>query len=295
MEERKGAVEASTASVTNGEAVIRAAAELATPHSTPSMRSTARSSSDARERTNSSRTSYNETVIDAGLSSRMCPTSSSKGKAKVLIVSNETASVSETDEESPDTRSPGQMEFDQYLHFVQLIEEKFENLLTFSERTAYLYDFREHLWPFERSKFQWAYAMLLSRNPHEIPEDRRWDRCRMMEEMSTQFSGTDDPTQLSFSIRARQQRFFGGWQWPTGTSGAEFSLDVGPKEEVRRMIVQPPAGESWTSLMRAQELTEPVTFCEKFPSRWPKYDIPSVSGVLSMTQEAARSISWPFS
>ena len=118
--------------------------------------------------------------------------------------------------------TPAQAKRDMCLGFVQRIEEEIEEFETPDDRAAFLQRFRKSEYPWDDEQWSQVYAMYLSRNPADIPQDseqRLAVRTRM--EQSVQFFGTEgrlykhfkQPKEMCFDIRTRQRQNFGDWSW----------------------------------------------------------------------------------
>ena len=134
--------------------------------------------------------------------------------------------------------TPSQAKRDLYLGFVQRMEEEIQEFETPEDRAAFLQRFRKSEWPWDGEQWSRVYAMYLSRNPADIPQDSEQllaARTRM--EQSVQFFGTEgrkwkyfkEPEEIPFDIKTRQRQNFGEWSWETastkGTSLREQSGD----------------------------------------------------------------------
>lgn len=179
--------------------------------------------------------------------------------------------------------TPGQAKLDCYLGVVQRIEEEIAPIESFNDRRDYLRYFREHECPLDEEEWQSVYAMLLYRNPSEIPHRHEYEKCRRNTESTVYYSGTVKkegrnfryPGELCFSVQSRQKQLFGDWCWPTeGAATEDYPFDIGPRDEQVHIVAQPPRRETWESLAEMQKAAVQRQWVEQRAPVMPHYNNP---------------------
>lgn len=214
--------------------------------------------------------------------------------------------------------SSGRVQFNLFLDRVKSIEEQIKSAKTFWERRDRLSKFLgdlEHRGTGEIA-LEFVYAIFLARNPSEIPHNCEYERKRRLVEKTVEYSGTEKKNgrnwrsagEMSFSVQARQRDLFNDWKWPLETTTAVDKLvDIGPRDEEVLVTAQLSSGETWDSMLEAQQATARNSWSEEWPSGSLRFGspVPEVKrGILSVKQalssamlkqkalDAKRSVEW---